>query len=98
MTDRERDLHALRNLIDEAHLTLDTADRPDGRTQRARELLSSALSLADALLEAPAPTAAALGKKGGLKTAQRGSDYFRELAKKRKTKAGGRPRKSDNAD
>jgi hypothetical protein len=28
MSDRERDLHALRNLIDEAHLTLDTADGP----------------------------------------------------------------------
>ena len=90
MTDRERDLHTLRNLIDEAHALLDI-DLPEGRSVRARELLDSARSLADELIDTS--PAAALGKKGGLKTAERGSDYFRKLAAKRKTKAGGRPRK-----
>lgn len=35
------------------------------------------------------------GRKGGEVTATRGSDYFRELASKRKTRAGGRPKKQD---
>jgi hypothetical protein len=35
---------------------------------------------------------AQIGKKGGLVTAKRGSDYFRQLAAMRKTKAGGRPK------
>jgi hypothetical protein len=34
-----------------------------------------------------------LGKKGGLKTAQRGPEYFAKIAAMRKTRAGGRPRK-----
>jgi hypothetical protein len=39
-----------------------------------------------------------MGAKGGTKTAERGPDYFREIAAKRKTKAGGRPRKSPTVD
>ena len=92
MPDRERDLHALRNLIDEAHLLLETTDLPEGRSGRARELLSSAVSLVNDLIDTS--PAAALGQKGGLATAKRGPEYFRELAAKRKTKAGGRPRKN----
>lgn len=34
-----------------------------------------------------------LGQQGGLKTAQRGSDYFKHISGMRKTRAGGRPRK-----
>lgn len=88
--DRERDLHALRNLIDEAHLLLDTTELPEGRAKRAHELLTSALSLADVLIETS--PAASLGKRGGLKTAERGPDYYRQIAAKRKTRAGGRPK------
>lgn len=53
------------------------------------------LSLTDDLLtlNKPTPAAAALGRKGGTQTAKRGSEYFRQLAAKRKTRAGGRPRK-----
>lgn len=91
MSDRERDLHTLRNFIDEAHLLLETTELPEGRSKRARELLSSALSLANDLIETS--PAAALGQKGGLVTAKRGPEYFRELAAKRKNKSGGRPRK-----
>jgi hypothetical protein len=43
--DRERDLHALRNLIDEAHAVISMADLPKDRTKRAVKLLSSALEL-----------------------------------------------------
>ncbi len=91
LNDRERDMQALRNLIDEAHTLLSTVEFPQGRGKRAAKLLASALALTDDLISAP-PAAVALGQRGGLKTAERGSDYFRKLAAKRKTKAGGRPR------
>jgi len=39
------------------------------------------------------PHAVALGKKGGKTTARRGPEYFREIAAKRKSFKGGRPRK-----
>jgi hypothetical protein len=48
--DRERDLKALRNLIDEAQIVISTADLPQGRTSRAVKLLDSALALADDLI------------------------------------------------
>ena len=37
-----------------------------------------------------------MGRKGGKKTAERGPEYFRQLAAMRKTRAGGRP-KSDQS-
>jgi hypothetical protein len=40
------------------------------------------------------PHAVALGRKGGKKIAERGSDYFRGLQAMRKTRKGGRPSKS----
>jgi hypothetical protein len=39
------------------------------------------------------PSAVALGKKGGKRTARRGPEYYRELQAKRKTRGGGRPKK-----
>jgi hypothetical protein len=42
----------------------------------------------------PNPAAVALGRLGGQKTAERGPDYYRKLAAKRKVYRGGRPRKS----
>ena len=38
--------------------------------------------------------ASKLGAKGGKKTAERGPDYFRQIAAMRKTRAGGRPKKA----
>lgn len=35
------------------------------------------------------------GSKGGKKTAERGPDYFKNIAAMRKTRAGGRPKKDD---
>jgi len=90
-------LTTLRKLISETDLILSTTELPENRTARCRELLASAIALADDLLShtkpAKASPAALLGRKGGSVTAQRGSDYFRQLAARRKTRAGGRPRK-----
>jgi hypothetical protein len=84
-------LKTLRNLIGEAQALLSTTELPEGRSQRAHELLTAAVHLADDLLEeSPAAT---LGAKGGKVTAKRGSEYFRQIAAKRKSFKGGRPAK-----
>jgi len=83
------DLRALRDMIAEVQHILSTTNLPEGRTERATELLASAVFLADHLLESS--PASVLGKKGGKETAKRGSEYFRQIAAKRKTRAGGRP-------
>ena len=88
------DLRALRNMIAEANLILSTTELPQGRARRCKELLDAAVKLTDHLLTIP--PAVALGKKGGMKTAERGPDYFRKIAAMRKTKAGGRPRKNQS--
>ena len=85
------DLQTLRNLISEAHVILETTSLPQGRANRAHEFLRAAVKLADDLLATP--PAAALGQKGGMKTAERGPEYYRKIAGTRKRKAGGRPRK-----
>lgn len=85
------DLKALRRLIAEAQDLLTTTVLPEGRAQRAHELLTAAVHLADDLLEQS--PAADLGKKGGKKTAKRGSDYFRKIASMRRNFGGGRPKK-----
>lgn len=90
MTAKRNDLKALRNLILEAHDILRTTTLPEKRSERAYELLTAALHLADNLL-AVSP-AAAMGKKGGKKTAERGPEYFRKIAAMRKEHKGGRPR------
>jgi hypothetical protein len=87
------ELEALRSLIQQSHELLEPLDLPEGRGARARELLSAAIALADDLVNTK--PAATLGAKGGSSTAKRGSDYYRQIAAKRKTNAGGRPRKQD---
>ena len=81
-------------MIAEAETILSTTTLPEGRTERAGELLGAAVKLADELLTAS--PAATLGAKGGKKTAERGSAYFRTIAGMRKIRAGGRPPKSSN--
>ena len=59
-----------------------------------RNNLTVAIGMIDQLLlEDKLPAASQLGRLGGTVTAQRGPDYFRELAARRKTHGGGRPRK-----
>ncbi len=77
-------------MIDEAHTIL-----PEGRAERACELLGTAVKLADQLLtEKPA---AVLGAKGGKATAKKmkakDPDYYKRIAAMRKTRGGGRPKK-----
>ena len=91
MARKQNDLQALRKMIGEAHDILRTTILPEERSQRAYELLTTAIQLAENLLEES--PAAVLGAKGGKQTAKRGSEYFRRIAAKRKTHAGGRPRK-----
>lgn len=88
---KKNDLKALRNLIREAHDILRTTNLPEGRSERAYELLTAALSLTDTLSEAS--PAAALGAQGGKQTAKRGADYFRKIAAMRTQRKGGRPAK-----
>jgi hypothetical protein len=90
---KRNDLKSLRNLIAEAQNLLTTTTLPEGRSQRAHELLTAAVALADDLLEqSPAAT---LGAKGGKETAKRGPDYFRKIASMRKAHKGGRPLKEE---
>ena len=93
MPAKRTDLKALRNMIAEAELILSTTDLPQGRAERARELLTAAIKLTDHLVtQSPA---AILGAKGGKTTAKRGPEYFAKIAAMRKTRAGGRPSKRD---
>ena len=78
-------------MIAEAHDILRTTALPEARSQRAYELLTAAVHLADNLLEVS--PAAALGSKGGKATAKRGPDYFRKIAAMRQERKGGRPPK-----
>lgn len=92
------ELAALKNIISEVDVILETIPPlPDNRTRRCQELLKAALALTgDLLKQAKTPSAVALGRKGGQASAQKGSDYFRKLAAKRKTHGGGRPRKESD--
>jgi hypothetical protein len=56
-------------------------------------LIAEALKRTEGLSKVIATAAVKRGRKGGAKTAERGSDYFRQIAAMRKTKAGGRPKK-----
>jgi hypothetical protein len=69
-----------------------TPDLPQNRTPGSRENLRAALALVDDLIGQQRMSAAAvMGRKGGGVMAKRGPEYFRQLAARRKTRAGGRP-------
>jgi uncharacterized protein involved in exopolysaccharide biosynthesis len=91
-----RDLKALRNLINQADLSLALVPEHSSIAS-ARESLNAALALSKDLARRfsdPLKTgAAALGSKGGSKTAERGPDYYAKIAAMRKNRRGGRPRK-----
>ncbi len=91
---KRADLKALRNMIAAAETILTTTTLPQGRAERARELLGTAIKLADHLLEVN--PAAAMGKKGGKTTAKlmtaKDPDYYKRIAAMRKTRGGGRPK------
>ena len=90
------ELRALRNLIAEADLILETSPAlPQNRTATARENLRAALALTDDLIgQTKLAPAAALGHIGGSATSRNhGPEHYRKMAAARKTRAGGRPRK-----
>jgi len=92
-------LLALRNLIADTDLTLETIPNlPQNRTAHCRENLRTALALVNDLIKQQRMTATAagaiLGHKGGSTTARRfGPEHYRRMAAARKTRGGGRPRK-----
>lgn len=94
-----RDLKAVYRLINQADLVLAMIHEPDSSIASARESLTAALALNKDLMQRSSKkavesnAAAELGAKGGNKTAERGSEYFKKIAAMRKTKAGGRPKK-----
>ncbi len=95
-TSTRKELQALKNLISEADLILSTTvPLPENRTPRCREVLSTALALADDLLKQERiKPAVALGHKGGSATSRKhGPEHYRRMAAMRKTRRGGRPRK-----
>lgn len=98
MGSNRQELTALKNLISDADRILETCPPlPENRTNACREILRTALALTDDLIKnAPTP-AATLGHKGGSVTARRhGSEHYRQMAAKRKTHGGGRPRKDSD--
>ena len=96
MPSQQSDLKALRNLLEQARKIVSSDPIPPGGRKRAAELLDAAVSLSNALVRSKQPLdAAILGKRGGEKTAQRGPEYFAKIAAMRKTRGGGRPRKSE---
>jgi hypothetical protein len=91
-----KQLGVLRSLIAEADLLLTTSPLPENRSGRAHELLTTALAIVDDLDRGAKNPAASLGAKGGNATALKlGSEHFRQLAAKRKTHAGGRPKSKE---
>jgi len=91
-------LRALRSLIEQADLILETAPPlSQNRSTAARENLRAALALADDIIaqaKSKDSPAATLGSRGGSVTAQRhGAEHYRQMAAKRKVRSGGRPRK-----
>ncbi len=91
-------LEALRNLILEADLILETTPPlPQNRTAACRESLRAAVAIADDMLKhSRTNVAAVLGSKGGSTTARKlGSEHYKRMAASRKTRAGGRPRKME---
>jgi hypothetical protein len=94
MSSQKPMLQALKRLLTQAEMVYGDRSVPEPVRKRGEELLTAASALvADLLKQDHSVAAAELGAKGGTVTAKRGSDYFRQLAAKRKTLGGGRPRK-----
>jgi len=90
-------MKVVRNLISQADMALDTTPPS---IKSARESIKAALALAGDVskrlsAEAVNLTPAALGTKGGSKTAERGPEYYKRISAMRKKKMGGRPRKNN---
>ncbi len=58
-----------------------------------QEIVRKTIRRIDKIVERLDSAPAELGSKGGKKTAERGSEWFRQLSAMRTTRAGGRPKK-----
>lgn len=65
-----------------------------GTTAEGVQVAAKAIALLDSLHTRLDPVE--FGRRGGKKTAERGPEYFRQIAAMRKTRAGGRPRKVES--
>ncbi len=94
----KQELTALKNLLDQSdHILATTPPLPENRTAAVRELLASALAITGDLLKQSAAPAALMGHKGGSTTSRRhGPEHYRQMAARRKTHGGGRPRKESD--
>lgn len=81
-----RMISAIRNLA----LLIKSSETYEARDALQEKIIRRLDSLSERLKSA----AEERGRKGGSKTAERGPDYFREIAAMRKTRSGGRPRKN----
>ena len=89
-----QDLKALHRLIAQADLVLGTIPNPHSSIAASCESLKAALALSADLAKRQ-PDAAALGAKGGSKTAERGPEYYSTIAAMRVNRKGGRPWKRE---
>jgi len=92
MPSKRADLQALKRLIKELERVLRLEPFPPGIKARSEELFRAIYGLTDDLIEKS--PASVLGSLGGQKTAERGPEYYRQIAAMRRTKAGGRPKSS----
>ena len=85
MTTQRPQLLTLKRLLAQANLILSSESLDTNPAVRYHELLAAANTLVgDLLKQDRLPAAAVLRAKGGTQTAKRGSEYFRQLAAKRK--------------
>lgn len=61
--------------------------------EECREIIRKTIRRVELLAERLSKVPAEIGRKGGTKTAERGPEYFRQIAAMRKTRGGGRPKK-----
>jgi len=93
-----RDLKALHRLVKQADLALETIPDPHPSIASARESLNAAIAISKLLASTATDdalklnAAAALGSKGGSKTAERGPEYYARIAAMRTNRKGGRPK------
>lgn len=85
MPSKRGDLQALKRLIRELERVLKLEPLPRGVEKRSEELFRSIYALTDDLIEKS--PASVLGSLGGQKTAERGSEYFKQIAALRKTRS-----------
>lgn len=63
--------------------------------EESRSLIAEALKRTEKLSKVVTMAAIKRGRLGGQKTAARGPEYFARIAAMRKTRAGGRPKKTE---